>query len=80
MGRWKTKFLSYTGRMQLLKWGIYKKLIFWLEACKIFDTILIEVQSIIYRFLWDKSKAIGWELVGRLFEEGGLGSRNKGSL
>lgn len=56
----KNKYLSYAESLQILKWeskaSYYSNFNF--QACKMFDDVLKTIPVIIYKFIWDKRKAV----------------------
>lgn len=81
MCNWNGRFLSYAGRLQLIKSVIMSLTNFWLSAFRLPKQCLNEVEKLCATFLWSgptlnpKKAKIGWKDVCRKKEEGGLGIR-----
>lgn len=78
---WKNKYLSYAGRLQLIKSVIASIVNFWSQAFILPKACLDEIESMCSAFLWSGSpnqthKAkVAWEDLCCPKEEGGLGIR-----
>lgn len=68
--------LSYGGRIQLANWVLYGKLGCWFQEFKLPFTTIKKVHSIIYKFIWNKTKGIAWSIMSLPCEEGGLNLRD----
>lgn len=76
LAKWRTKALSYYGRLQLANWVLYGKFSYWLNGTLLPRKTLRKVKSIIYAFIWDGRKGISWSLMAKSKAEGGLGLRD----
>ncbi|XP_026434077.1 uncharacterized protein LOC113331590 [Papaver somniferum] len=79
---WKSKRLSYAGRLLLIKVVLSSMIYFWLSCFILPMRTVKELNSIFKRFLWagaemgKKYHPIRWDVVCRPFSEGGLGVRS----
>lgn len=79
---WKSRALSFSGRLQLIKSVIYGLLNFWFSAFILPKGCLSKIQSLCSRFLWSgdiekkNGAKIGWNQLCLPMNEGGLGLRN----
>lgn len=75
---WSTKFLSYSGKLQLINSVIFGSLNFWCSSFLLPSTLLKEVEAICKRFFWNfgsqdrKLIFFGWDRVCKPKEEGGF--------
>lgn len=78
---WKTRPLSYAGRLTLIKYILQSFYIYWVGIFGFPGRIICQVESIMAHFLWaglDLSKkmhAIRWDAICKPYEEGGLNLR-----
>lgn len=81
IGTWTTRFLSYAGRLQLIKVVLRSIASFWASVFRLPSQCMKEVEQMCASFLWSgpNLKATGakvaWSEVCKLEEEGGLGIR-----
>lgn len=74
---WKTKSLSYVGKLELLKTGVQGILGFWFDMLFVPMGIIDEVVAICRKFLWNSKKPpIAWTEICKPKEEGGAGLRD----
>ncbi|KAL6498703.1 hypothetical protein OROGR_028250 [Orobanche gracilis] len=76
---WTAKFLSYGGRVQLIKSVLYAIQNYWSQVLLFPKKVLVAIEAICRKFLWtgecgDSRKAlVAWEELCRPKSEGGLG-------
>lgn len=81
MCNWNGRFLSYAGRLQLIKSVTMSLTNFWLSAFRLPTQCLRGIEKLCAAFLWSgpdlnpKKSKVGWVDVCRKKEEGGLGLR-----
>lgn len=81
MCNWNGRFLSYAGRLQLIKSVTMSLTNFWLSAFRLPTQCLRGIEKLCAAFLWlgpdlnPKKSKVGWVDVCRKKEEGGLGLR-----
>ncbi|XP_026457292.1 uncharacterized protein LOC113358007 [Papaver somniferum] len=79
---WKSKKLSYAGRLFLIKIVLMRMIFFWLSCFILPKRVFKELNSIFKRFLWagvDLGKTyhpIKWSVVCSTYNKGGLGVRD----
>lgn len=79
---WTVKYLSFSGRLQLISAVIYSLVNFWFSAFALPKGCLKDIEKLCNRFLWsgDLSKCaaakVSWSTVCLPKSEGGLGLRN----
>lgn len=57
---WRMSSLSHMGRVQLVRWMVYGKLNFWFQRVLLPKGVLDTFRKIIYAFVWEGRKGIGW--------------------
>lgn len=78
---WTNRFLSFAGRLQLLKSVPFSLQTFWCSHFLLPSYILKKVEHLLRNFLWSgldsdsKKSKLSWEKVALPFHEGGLGIR-----
>lgn len=78
---WTSRYLSYAGRLQLIKSVITSLTNFWMAAFKLPSGCLKEIEKLCSAYLWSgpdlngKKAKIAWKDVCREKEEGGIGLR-----
>ena len=81
IGSWTGRFLSYAGRLQLIKSVITSLVNFWMAAFRLPSGCIKEIESLCSAFLWsgpdlNRRKAkVSWLEICRPKKEGGLGLR-----
>jgi len=76
---WTNRFLSFAGRLQLIKSVLSSITNFWLSVFRLPKACLQEIEKMFSAFLWSgpdlntKKAKIAWSEVCKLKEEGGLG-------
>lgn len=60
----------------LSNWVIYGQLLYWLQEFLLPEGIIKSIRSIIYRFVWNERRDVGWKIMARSMKEGGLGLWN----
>lgn len=79
---WTCKFLSYAGRLQLIKAVIFGVQSYWAMHIFLPKSILKRIQSLCVKFLWggtifsSPAVKVSWKECCLLKEEGGLGLRD----
>lgn len=78
---WMSRFLSYAGRMLLIKSVLMSTVYFWAEAFRLLSQCVKEIEQLCSVFLWSgpdlKSSGakVAWQDVCKPTNEGGLGIR-----
>lgn len=81
MNTWTSRFLSYAGRLQLIKAVIMSIVNFWSAAFRLPSKCMKEVEQLCAAFLWTgpvlrpTGAKVAWSEVCKQKEEGGLGIR-----
>nr|XP_043630001.1 uncharacterized protein LOC122601300 [Erigeron canadensis] len=81
ISNWKTKFLSFTGRLQLVQSVLSSMHIYWSSVFILPTRVTSEIEQMMRGFLWSqctlgKGKAkVSWDVVCLPKQEGGLGIR-----
>ncbi|CAL1357151.1 unnamed protein product [Linum trigynum] len=80
---WRSRLLSYAGKIQLISTVIRNTLQYWLNIFLLPQYIIKEVERLCNEFLWDsaengtrKRAVMAWDKVALPRKEGGLGIRN----
>ena len=79
---WTCRFLSYAGRLQLIKSVLMSIENFWAAVFRIPSKCLKEVEQLCFAFLWtgpalkSTGPKVAWKEVCNLKNEGGLGIRD----
>ncbi|VVB02043.1 unnamed protein product [Arabis nemorensis] len=78
LSAWSNKFLSYAGRLQLIKYVIYGHLNFWFTAFPFPKAFLVKLEALISSFLWHGKPGtahgakVSWDAVSKPIKHGGL--------
>ena len=78
---WTSRFLSYAGRLQMIKYVLMSIVNFWASAFRLPSKCLEEIERLCSAFLWTgpelKSKGVkvAWKEICLTKSEGGLGIR-----
>lgn len=81
IGTWTSRFLSYAGRLQLIKSVINSLANFWMAAFRLPSGCIKEIEKLCSEFLWSgpelngRKIKVAWSDVCRTKQEGGLGLR-----
>lgn len=78
---WRTHFLSYAGRLQLIKSVLFAIQSYWSAHFILPKGIVNQLQSMFSRFLWNgnlegKKAKVAWSSITKPFGEGGLGIKD----
>lgn len=82
IGCWTGRFLSYAGRLQLIKSVITSLVNFWMAAFCLPSGCLKEIERLCSAFLWsglelnNRKTKVSWADICKTKQEGGLGIRN----
>lgn len=70
--KWKTKMLSYGGRVKLANWVLCGKMGYWFQIIHLLGSIVKKAHSIVYKFIWNETKGVVWARMSLLKDEGGI--------
>lgn len=79
---WTCRFLSYAGRLQLLKSVLCSIMNFWISVFRLPSNCIKELEQVFSAFLWTgpllkaTNAKVSWQDICYTVEEGGLGLRN----
>lgn len=82
IGLWTGWFLSYSGRLQLIKSVITSLANFWMAAFRLPSGCIKEIERLCSAFLWSgldlngRKVKVAWKDICKLKKEGGLGMRS----
>ncbi|KAL2237180.1 UNVERIFIED_CONTAM: Retrovirus-related Pol polyprotein from type-2 retrotransposable element R2DM [Sesamum indicum] len=75
--KWKSKSLSYTDRLELIRSVIQGVECFWLQVFPLPVAVIEKIHRLCRNFLWNSRRApVAWEEIYHPKEEGGLGIRH----
>lgn len=73
---WQCKTLSFASRVELMRSVLHKIVLYWLTIFKLLKSVIKVLEKIMANFLWgDKFHHVGWKMLCKLKEEGGIGLR-----
>ncbi|KAL2237429.1 UNVERIFIED_CONTAM: hypothetical protein Sindi_0934600, partial [Sesamum indicum] len=77
ISKWKSKSLSYAGRLELVRSVIQGVECFWLQVFPLPAVVIEKIHRLCRNFLWNSRRApVAWEEICHPKEEGGLGIRH----
>ncbi|XP_039003592.1 uncharacterized protein LOC120130429 [Hibiscus syriacus] len=82
LGLWSNRWLSYTGRLQLVKAVLFSIANFWWRQLILPAAVVKRVDQLCVRFFWNggdvpaKGDRVSWEVICTFKSEGGLGLKN----
>ncbi|GAV80304.1 hypothetical protein CFOL_v3_23765 [Cephalotus follicularis] len=82
VNNWMSKYLSYAGRLQLIKSTLVSMQIFWCSTFSLPAIVIKECEKVMRRFLWGgngsscKHSLVKWSIVFLPRHEGGLGIKS----
>nr|KAJ0221413.1 hypothetical protein LSAT_V11C200101220 [Lactuca sativa] len=82
IGDWRNKFLSYSGRLQLISSVLFSFPVYWASSMLIPMSVIKEIEKMMKNFLWnhDESKKgrakVAWSAICKPVANGGLGLRS----